>query len=274
MNIKQMLEKVKSELAGAGITDSAEAEWLVALSLKIRRSEVYSLGENELTSQEQKKIEANLAKRKQHMPLAYIVGDAEFYGIKIVVNENVLIPRPETEEVVEFALKHINKTSKVLDIGTGSGAIAVAIAKKTNAQVTAVDISEKALDIARKNAKKNGVNVEFLQSDVFSSLETRKFDVIISNPPYIRESEYQTLMPEVKDFEPKLALVAEDDGLKIYKQIINDAPKHLEKNGVIVFEIGYSQGKQIQNLLEKDFKEIKILKDLQGNDRIAFARLK
>ena len=274
MKIKQMLEKVKSELSGAGITDSAEAEWLVALSLKIRRSEVYSLGENELTSQEQENIEVNLEKRKKHVPLAYIVGDAEFYGLNFVVNENVLIPRPETEEIVEFALKHINKTSKVLDIGTGSGAIAVTVAKKTNAQVTAVDISANALEVARKNAKNNDVDVEFLQSDVFSALETRKFDVIISNPPYISESEYQTLMPEVKDYEPKIALVAEDDGLKIYKQIINDAPKHLEKNGVIVFEIGYSQGKQIQNLLEKDFKEIKIIKDLQGNDRIAFARLK
>ena len=246
----------------------------MALTLKIRRSEVYSLGENELTSQEQEKLEANLEKRKKHVPLAYIVGDAEFYGLNFIVNENVLIPRPETEEVVEFALKHINETSKILDIGTGSGAIAVTIAKQTNAQVTAVDISEKALKVARQNAKNNDVDVEFLQSDVFSALETRKFDVIISNPPYISESEYQTLMPEVKDHEPKLALVAEDDGLKIYKQVINDAPKYLEKDGVIVFEIGYNQGEQIKKLLEKDFEEIKVIKDLQGNDRIAFARLK
>ena len=274
MKIKQMLEKVKSELASAGTTDSAEAEWLVALTLKIRRSEVYSLGERELTSKEQKKIEANLEKRKQHIPLAYIVGDAEFYGMKFIVNENVLIPRPETEEVVEFALKHINKTSKVLDIGTGSGTIAIAIAAQKNCQVTAVDISEEALKIAGQNAKNNIKKVEFIQSNVFSALDGRRFNVIISNPPYISETEYQTLMPEVKMYEPKIALVAEDDGLKIYKQIISGAPKHLEKNGVIVFEIGYNQGEKIKNLLEKDFKEIKIIKDLQGNDRIAFARLK
>ena len=269
-----MLEKVKSELASAGITDSAEAEWLVALTLKIRRSEVYSLGERELTSKEQEKIESNLEKRKQHIPLAYIVGDAEFYGMKFIVNENVLIPRPETEEVVEFALKHINKTSKVLDIGTGSGTIAIAIAAQKNCQVTAVDISEEALKIAGQNAKNNIKKVEFIQSNVFSALDGRRFNVIISNPPYISETEYQTLMPEVKMYEPKIALVAEDDGLKIYKQIISGAPKHLEKNGVIVFEIGYNQGEKIKNLLEKDFKEIKIIKDLQGNDRIAFARLK
>lgn len=274
MKIKNMLEKIKSELASASITDSAEAEWLVALTLKIKRSEVYSLCERELTGKEQEELEANLAKRKQHIPLAYIVGNAEFYGLNFVVNESVLIPRPETEEVVEFALKHINKISKVLDIGTGSGAIAVTVAKKTNAQVTAVDISEKALKVAIQNAKNNHVKVEFLQSDVFSALDKRKFDVIISNPPYISEGEYQTLMPEVKDYEPKIALVAEDDGLKIYKQIINDAPKYLEKDGVIVFEIGYNQGEKIKNLLEKDFKEIKVIKDLQGNDRIAFARLR
>ena len=274
MKIKQMLEKVKGELAGAGITDSAEAEWLVALTLNIKRSEVYSLGESELTNQQQEALEEALKKRKQHIPLAYIIGDAEFYGLKFTVSENVLIPRPETEEVVSEALKYINSNSKVLDIGTGSGAIAVTVAKKKGAKVAAVDISEKALEIARENAKNNQVNVEFMQSDVFSSLKHKKFDVIISNPPYISESEYETLMPEVKNFEPKIALVAEDEGMSIYKQIINEAPEHLEKNGVIVFEIGYNQGKEIQKLLEKDFKEIKILKDLQGNDRIALARLK
>ena len=274
MKIKEMLERVSQELAGIGITDPAESEWLVALILKIKRSDVFTLANKSLTKKQVELIEDALDKRKKHMPLAYIVGDAEFYGLKFIVDENVLIPRPETEEVVEFALKHINKTSKVLDIGTGSGAIAIAIAAQKKCQVTAVDISEEALKIARQNAKNNTKKVEFIQSNVFSALDGRKFDVIISNPPYISETEYQTLMPEVKMYEPKIALVAEDDGLKIYKKIINDAPNYLEKDGVIVFQIGYNQGKEIQKLLEKDFKEIKILKDLQGNDRIAFARLK
>ena len=208
------------------------------------------------------------------MPLAYIVGDAEFYGLTFVVNEDVLIPRPETEEVVSEALKYINSTSKVLDIGTGSGVIAVTVAKKKACNVTAVDISESALEIAKQNAKNNNVEVEFIKSDLFEAIGGRKFDVIISNPPYISEKEYQSLMPEVKDYEPRLALVAEENGLKIYKQIIKDASKHLNKNGKIVLEIGYNQGEKIKNLLEKDFEEIKILKDLQGQDRIAVARLK
>ncbi len=274
MKIKEMLEKVKQELESAHITDSAEAEWLVALTLDIKRSDVYALANKELTISQQKKIVAYLKKRKKHIPLAYIIGNAEFFGLSFFVNKDVLIPRPETEEVVSEALKQIKPTSKVLDIGTGSGAIAVTVAKKKGAYVTAVDISKRALKIARKNAKNNQVNVDFLQSNVFSALNNRKFDVIISNPPYISEKEYQSLMPEVKDYEPKLALVTEDDGLKIYKQIIKDAPKYLNKNGKIVLEIGYNQGEAIKNLLKQDFKDIEIKSDLQGNDRIALASLK
>lgn len=272
MKTYEMLEKVKKELAKVNITDSAEAEWLIALALNQKRSSAHS--ERLLSDIEEQKILAFLEQRKSHKPLAYIVGNAEFYGYTFAVNENVLIPRPETEELVLLVKNEVENGSRVLDIGTGSGAIAITLAKETNAIVTAIDISQRAIDVARQNAKLLNANVEFILSDLFENLGNRVFDVIVSNPPYISESEYQNLDSDVKDFEPRLALVASNNGISIYERIISSAINHLSEKGKIYFEIGYNQAKEVSLLLEKDFENIKVIKDLQGNDRMICASAK
>lgn len=272
MKVYQILERVKKELESVGILDTAEAEWLVALAINENRTASHSA--RELSSEEASRILEFLKQRKTHKPLAYIVGNAEFYGYLFKVNENVLVPRPETEELVSLVLKNIKAGEKVLDIGTGSGAIAIVLKKESNAEITAVDVSKKALEVAKENAKNLEANVEFVLSDLFENLNGKVFDKIVSNPPYISETEFQTLDSDVKDFEPKLALVANDNGLEIYEKIIKKAPEHLTKNGEIYFEIGHLQGKQVKKLLEKDFENIKIYKDLEGKDRMVSATRK
>ena len=220
----------------------AEAEWLVALVVKGKRSDVYS--SRELSGEEQKMFLFALNQREQGIPLAYIFHSAEFYGLEFEVNTSVLIPRPETEELVELALKHIGIHEEVLDIGTGSGAIAIAVAKNSSARVTAVDISKDAIKMAKHNAVINNVKVEFILSDLFGALENRTFDHIISNPPYINLKEYNELEDVVKNNEPKLALYGGEDGLDYYRRIIKEAPKHLKRGGMIFFEIGYNQAKE------------------------------
>lgn len=272
MKVYQMLEKVKKELESAKICDTAEAEWLVALALSKKRSFAHS--ERELTKREEHKILSFLEERKQNKPLAYIAGNQEFYGYTFVVNQDVLIPRPETEELVCLVKNNISRNEKVLDIGTGSGAIAIVLAKETNAVVTAVDISKKALKVAKENAKRLDAKVVFVCSDLFENLGGQVFDIIVSNPPYISENEYENLEKDVKDFEPKLALVANDNGFEIYERIISQAKNHLSENGKIFFEIGFSQAEKIKKLLEKDFENIKIFKDLEGKDRMVMASRK
>lgn len=249
-----------------------ESEWLVALTIGGKRSDVYL--DKELTSEQQKMFLFAVSEREKGVPLAYIFHSAEFYGLEFEVDPSVLIPRPETEELVELALKYIKSGDEVLDIGTGSGAIAIAIAKNAKAKVTAVDVSEEALKVAKQNAITNKANVEFVLSDLFGSLENRMFNCIISNPPYIDEKEYNELESVVKDNEPKLALYGGKDGLMYYRNIIAEAPKYLRCGGMIFFEIGYNQGKEVSNLLKKDFEEIKVLKDLEGQERMVYARLK
>lgn len=249
-----------------------EAEWLVALCLNVKRNDVYL--DKVLSKEEEEKFHFALKERQKKVPLSYIFHSANFYGYDFEVSPNVLIPRPETEELVEYAIKNISSTDSVLDIGTGSGVIAITINKKTNAKVTAVDISKEALKLAKTNAVRNNAKVEFICSNLFEKIQNRTFDIIISNPPYISEEEYNTLDEGVKNFEPKLALVAEENGLYFYKKIINEASKHLKTKGKIFFEIGYNQGKKVADLLEKDFENIIVKKDLQGNDRIVSANLK
>lgn len=269
MKTYQMLEKVKNELGKVGIFEDAEAEWLVALSLGKKRSDSHS-GE-ELSKKQEKKIEKFLKQRKKHKPLAYILKSAEFFGFEFFVNKNVLIPRSETEELVELVQKNIDENSKVLDIGTGSGAIAISLQKLTGAKVSAVDVSKKALSVAKRNARSLDVKVEFKSSNLFEKLDGRVFDVIVSNPPYVSENEFKTLEKDVKDFEPKLALVAKNDGLEIYERIIKQAQNHLSCGGKVFFEVGHLQAEKVKSLLEKDFENITMKKDLEGKNRIVFA---
>lgn len=266
--------EVKSRLLAVGIDDEAEADWLIASALGKNRSEIKLL--THVTESDLKKIRSALSKREKHMPISKIFNQANFYGRNFYVDKNVLSPRQETELVVEEAIKELRKFSKpqVLDLMTGSGAIAITIAKETKANVVASDISRQAIEVAKKNAKNNDAKIKFIESDVFKGLKKEKFDLIISNPPYIPSSEVLTLDDEVKKYDPILALDGGDDGLSFYREIAQDAPSHLKENGVLVLEIGFNQGESIKKLLQNNFKNIKIKKDYGGNDRIVVAQKK
>ena len=207
------------------------------------------------------------------IPVQYIVGNVDFYGYNFKVNENVLIPRFETEELVEKTIKYINKyldkKVDILDLGTGSGCIAITLKKELDCNVDAVDISPKALEIAELNAKNNNVDITFYEGDMLSPIN-KKYDVIISNPPYIAYNE--EIMEIVKNNEPHTALYAEDNGLKYYKDIISNANKYLKEKSIIAFEIGEKQGKLILEYAKNYFKDsiITIEKDMQNRDRFVF----
>jgi len=220
-------------------------------------------------------LEEALERLKNGEPVQYIVGDTDFYGNIIKVNKNVLIPRPETEELVEKTIDYINKylpnkKLDILDIGTGSGCISIALKKQLpDINMTGIDISKEALKVAKENAKNNNVSINFDNSDIFSNV-VGTYDVIISNPPYIREDE--DIMPIVKNNEPHLALYAKDRGLYFYKEILKQAKSYLKDQFIIAFEIGEEQGQEIVNLSEHFFPNsiIKLEKDLRKLDRFVF----
>lgn len=211
-------------------------------------------------------------------PVQYIIGFADFMGEKFIVNKNVLIPRDETEILVTKAIEIALKTNskKILDIGTGSGCIACSIAKAIDGLILGIDVSKEALDVANKNAERLILNkrVSFKESDLFSNLEGEKFDIIVSNPPYIPPQEKANIQKEVLK-EPDLALYTKDNkGLEFYKKITQNAPKYLNKNGYILFEIGINQSEDVKNLLLKNgFKNIQIEKDLANIDRVVIAQI-
>ena len=219
-------------------------------------------------------LDEALERLKNGEPVQYIVGDTNFYGNIIKVNKDVLIPRPETEELVEktseYIKKYFNENVDIIDIGTGSGCIPIALKKLfPAANVTGVDISEKALKVAEENKIINNVSITYLQSNIFSNVKG-KYDVIISNPPYIREDEQ--IMDIVKNNEPHLALYAKDNGLYFYKEILKNANKYLKEKFIISFEIGEEQGNDIVNLAKVYFPDTEVLleKDLRHFDRFVF----
>jgi len=276
MRATEKIKEVNTKLISAGISDRLEAEWLIALALgKNKLSEIYNLS---IMKDDEEKIDSIVKDRINGKPLAYAIGNAEFYGRKFDVNQNVLIPRPETELLVERIIKDIKenpKKLKVLDIGTGSGAIAITISLETDAIVKALDISHKALKVAINNGINLKSNVEFCKSDIFSEIkDLEKFDIIVSNPPYIKSEDINGLDKEVRDFEPHLALDGGESGLEIYERIIKEAPKFLNPNGKINFEIGIGQADDIKKMLERDFECIEIIKDYNNIDRIVVAKLR
>lgn len=208
---------------------------------------------------------------KKHKPAQYILGYEDFHGLRFQVDERVLIPRPETEELVDLILAENSSTDlKVLDIGTGSGAISVSLKKSCPLwQVTASDLSADALVLAKKNAKLNQVAISFVQSDVFENI-SGSFDIIVSNPPYISENDKDEVGINVLASEPKMALFADEEGLAIYRQIIEEAYKYLTPSGKLYFEIGYKQGMDLKKLLSLHFpdKRVRVLKDQFGQDRM------
>lgn len=222
-----------------------------------------------LTTEETGQIMQAIKVRKSGKPVTKIFNKAYFYGLELYVDENVLSARQETELVVDKAIEFLkNRPAKVLDLCTGSGAIACAIKKMTNADVTATDISEKALEIAKRNAKSLGLDIEFKQSDMFKNI-TQKFDLIVSNPPYIETETCKTLDKEVKNYDPMLALDGGADGLDFYRTIKNNM-KYLKDDGQLILEIGYNQGQSVCQIF-KGYKT-EIIKDYNNKDRIVVVK--
>ena len=265
-----MLDWLTTQLKKNEITSPKQnAENIISHVLQINRLDIYLHLEKELSKAQYISILEITARRKKHEPLQYILGETEFYGYKLKVSNNVLIPRPETELLVEKIIHEEKNINSILDIGTGSGAIAIALAKNMNKiRIDAVDLLEPVLKIAQQNANLNNVEINFFQSDIYENI-TDKFDLIISNPPYISQEEYELLPEEIKDHEPKSALQAENNGLYFYKKILQNAKEHLTESGKIYFEIGYGQAEEITEIAKKNgFSNIQVYKDLNGFDRI------
>ena len=227
--------------------------------------------QQEVTEEEKQFVEEIYKKLAEHVPAQYIIGHAEFFGMQLKVDERVLIPRPETEELVDLILtENPEKNLKVLDIGTGSGAIALALAKNRPVwSVAAADISQDALDLSLENANAQNLNLSFIKSDCFSEISS-KYDIIVSNPPYISREDQEEVGLNVLHSEPHLALFADEDGLAIYRRIAEDSKGYLNDGGKIYLEIGYKQGQSVPDLFRKNFpeKRVRTLKDQFGQDRM------
>lgn len=270
----ELKKLVKARLVKANVTEDAEVDWLIAAALRKKRGELASVEKTTLS--DYRRVAGLVDKRVKGVPLDYIIKRSDFYGIKLYVDENVLVPRLDTEIVADEVIKYLNKDNggegrSVLDLMTGSGCIARAIVEKTAAAVTASDISDGALGVAKRNLE--NTRAEVVKSDGFTGLTGRTFDVIVSNPPYIRRSEIETLQPEVK-CQPHIALDGGEDGLDFYRLIADNAAKYLTSGGALFLEIGYDQREEVTALLGKDFTNIACVKDYGGNDRVIFAEKK
>lgn len=263
--LSKMLSALKEKFKKNGI-DESDAEWIYSIVLGIKRSELSS--ERMIAPSESKKIKEIADKRLTGRPLWYIVGDTEFFGCKIKVDERALIPRPETELLADYTVKSVEDGDKVLDMCTGSGCIAISVARrcaKRRVSVTAADISDAAIMLARENAQLNGVNVDFVQSDLFTNVRGR-FNVIVCNPPYIRSDEIASLQKEVREFEPRIALDGGADGLDFYRRIAKSIRSYLARDGVLLLECGEGQTEEILKIFGK-CSYVMPIKDLSGVDR-------
>lgn len=263
MTLTEWLPFASRRLQSAGVSaHKLEAQVLAAHSLLVDRTFVLTHPEHEVNDLA---LEVLLQRRENGEPLAYILGYREFFSRRFRVDPNVLIPRHETETLVETALRFKPEICSVLDIGTGSGCIAITLKlERPNWEVWATDISSSALQVARENAETLGADICFRHSDLLSQLDGETFDLIVCNPPYIGRDE--VLPREVKDFEPDSALFADDNGLSLYHILAEQAPKHLRPGGQIILEIGYQQGESVSAL----FPGSKVIRDLDGNDRVVY----
>jgi len=242
--------------------------------LDYSRSDCIIHAEKQITTALSNRFKQIIAALKTNKPLQYILGETEFYGLKFIVNEHTLIPRPETEELVDWILKE--EFSSALDIGTGSGCIPIVLAKNTNAIISAIDVSEDALVVAKENAKINGVEINFFRQDILKTTTLPKVDVIVSNPPYVLESEKELMLDNVLEYEPNLALfVADNNPLLFYKKIGELAAKSLNCGGKLYFEINEKYGNEILEMLRKiGFVDIALKKDINDKDRMLKATKK
>jgi release factor-specific protein-(glutamine-N5) methyltransferase len=258
---------IDADLAGTN-ADKSESGWILCDALKRKRAALAEV--KEINIEQYRKIKAVTAERKKGRPLWYILGYTDFYGIRMQIAEGALIPRPETELLCEKAIGILNEKDggagqSVLDLCTGSGCIALAIAKNTAARITAADIGEAALAVAKKNLEGKALVV---QSDMFAALDGKKFDMIICNPPYIETAAIAALDKEIKEFEPLTALDGGADGLDFYRKLALCAHEHMNAGGTLLLEIGAGQAGAVTELLKNNFTDIRVYKDLNGTDRI------
>jgi release factor glutamine methyltransferase len=284
LTLQRLLEEGESELSKAGVEEaSLDSRYLLFEAFHTDMAH-FLIDRNRRIPEEDFSLEAvseyrsMIEKRSRRVPLQQITGSREFMGLEFLVNEHVLIPRQDTETLVELVLKdYKGKKPEVLDICTGSGCIAVSLAKLGGFDcVTAVDISREALKMAERNVGKllGEGKVTLIESDLFASFgKQKKFDVIVSNPPYIPTKIIEGLQPEVRDFEPMLALDGKEDGLYFYRRLALESRTHLVPKGAVYFEIGYDQGEAVSSLLkDAGFGEIRVVKDAAGLDRVVCAR--
>ncbi|MDW0114090.1 peptide chain release factor N(5)-glutamine methyltransferase [Sporosarcina saromensis] len=276
--IYEALQRAKTRLASNNLDENAAQLLMEHVTNKSGASLLADLREP-LTPEQQTDFWNKTEQLLTGKPVQHIIGTEMFYGLSFEVNEHVLIPRPETEELVFGALersKHLPEDARVADIGTGSGAIAIAYKKeRPNAMVTAVDISEAALEVAKRNASHNGVSIDFRQGDLTNPIAMEKWDIVLSNPPYIAVEESVDMSRTVLDFEPHGALFAEDDGLFFYKKLAENLPPLMNVPSVIGLEIGYQQGPAVARLFENAFPaaRVSIVKDINGKDRMIFCEI-
>ena len=276
MTYREAIETGTRILQKENIADAKIDAWyLLQMACKIDRNFYYLHEEDELTAEQQSEYVSTVHKRAEHVPLQYIIGEQEFMGLKFKVNSNVLIPRQDTETLVEEALRVAKPGMRVLDLCTGSGCIIISLAKNVaDISCTGSDISKQALLVAKENAKANEVEVEWERSDLFENI-SGTFDLIVSNPPYIPTGEIPGLMPEVRDFEPVDALDGKEDGLYFYRIITEKSPEYLTSDGYLYFEIGYDQGEAVSAMMRQcGYTQVEVIKDLAGNDRVVKGRKK
>lgn len=284
MTYKELYEHGVGVLKQADIAEAElDARLLLEYICHTDRNTLLVHGDSVRSPMEEEFYKITIEKRKQHIPLQHITGEQEFMGLVFRVNEHTLIPRQDTEILVEEAMRYLGDGMRILDVCTGSGCILLSLLKYSNeCEGIGIDISENALLMAKENAKRFCLEATFLCGDLFEPLEgfvsdkTRDglFDIIISNPPYIPSSVIQELMPEVRDHEPLLALDGMEDGLYFYRKIIEKAPNYMRRGGLLFFEIGWDQADAVSSVLrEKGFGNIEVIKDYAGLDRVVKAEL-
>ena len=273
MQYQEIYKQGVSALEQAGIEEAAlDARLLLEAVCGTDRTALYAHGEKELTKEEKKRYLEQIKCRTERIPLQHILGETEFMGLTFLVNKDVLCPRPDTEVLVEEVLKHLHDGMRILDIGTGSGCILLSLLHYSNdCTGIGIDISEKALQVAKANAKRFSIEqAHFVESNLFDKAEGR-FEIVVSNPPYIKRDEIEHLMPEVKDHEPHLALDGGEDGLFFYREITEKARDYLPGGGMLFYEIGCKQGEAVSEIMrECGFREVEIVKDFSGLDRVVF----
>ena len=281
--VTELLRRGVFRLKDAGIEDAdISARLILQHLLNKTNSELQLSSGDKVTEENVRLFDELVEKRRDHVPVQYLIGEIEFYNVKLKIDNRALIPRPETEVLVEHLIELVKplKSFAFLDVGTGSGNIAIALAANVdNINITAIDISQDSLDLAKFNAVKNRVadKIDFIRADCLHNEfwdNCGKYDIIVSNPPYVDDDEFESLQPEIKLYEPKIALMTGGDSFTFFKYISGQAKRILKPNGIICFEVGASQANRVAEIIKSDFVNINItiIKDLTGIERVVIGK--